>query len=260
MADRVGRGALRGRRNPVVQRGRGRADVQRGRGNPVVQRGRGNPVVQRGRGNPVVHRGRGRADVQRGRGNPDVHRGRGRADVQRERGNPDVHRGRGRAVRMRGGRVERGPMRTVVSDNTRATIVDHVINHGMSLSEAGQRVQPNIRRSTVASIIRIFRHENRTERAPRSGGRGKAFTPEQESAIVDMVVANNEIRLREIQARIIADQDVFSNIPSISVATIDWVLKRHHLRMKQIYKVPFERNSDRVKELTSITVMACLYF
>ncbi|KAJ4940174.1 hypothetical protein JOQ06_026483 [Pogonophryne albipinna] len=64
-----------------------------------------------------------------------------------------------------------------------------------------------------------------------------------------MFVASNEIRLREIQARIIADQDVFSNIPSISVATIDRVLKRHHLRMKQIYKVPFERNSDRVKEL-----------
>ncbi len=39
--------------------------------------------------------------------------------------------------------------------------MDHVINHGMTLREAGQRVQPNLSRYTVASIIRTFRNENR---------------------------------------------------------------------------------------------------
>ncbi len=70
---------------------------------------------------------------------------------QRERG---VGRGRGRGQR-------RGPVRTRVSDDIRATLVDHVINHGLSMREAGQRVHPNLSRYTVASIIRTFRLENR---------------------------------------------------------------------------------------------------
>ncbi len=54
---------------------------------------------------------------------------------------------------MRGGGIPRAA-RTVVSD-------DHVINHGLSLREAGEREQPNLRQSTVASIIRIFQQTNR---------------------------------------------------------------------------------------------------
>ncbi|KAI2667124.1 Insertion element IS630 uncharacterized 39 kDa protein [Labeo rohita] len=130
----------------------------------------------------------------------------------------------------------------------RATIIDHVINHGLSFREAGQRVQPILSRSTVASIVRLFRNENRIHTLPHTGGRGKIFGIEQESAIVDMVVANNAIRLREIQAAVIADQGVFRNIKSVSLATIDRVLKLNHVRMKQLYRVPFQRNSDIVKE------------
>jgi hypothetical protein len=39
--------------------------------------------------------------------------------------------------------------------------VDHVVNHGLTLREAGLRVQPNLSRFTVASVIRAFRLENR---------------------------------------------------------------------------------------------------
>ena len=49
----------------------------------------------------------------------------------------------------------------LVSDEIRATVIDHVINHGLSMREAGQRVQPNLQRSTVASIVRVFRQTNR---------------------------------------------------------------------------------------------------
>ena len=42
---------------------------------------------------------------------------------------------------MRGGVRRR--VRAVVTDEIRATIIDHVINHGLSLREAGERVQPN---------------------------------------------------------------------------------------------------------------------
>ncbi len=68
-------------------------------------------------------------------------------------------------VRVRGGQRERGvgrgPVRRRVSDDIRATLVDHVINHGLSMREAGQRVHPNLSRYTVASIIRTLRLENR---------------------------------------------------------------------------------------------------
>ena len=64
-------------------------------------------------------------------------------------------RGRGVNVRVRGGgrggggggggggrvRLRR---RAVISDEIRATVVDHVLNHGLTMQEAGQRVQPNI--------------------------------------------------------------------------------------------------------------------
>ena len=71
-------------------------------------------------------------------------------------------RGRGVKVRVRGGggrvRVRR---RAVISDEIQATVVDHVVNHGLTMHEAGHRVQPNIGRFSVASIIRTFRRENR---------------------------------------------------------------------------------------------------
>lgn len=78
-----------------------------------------------------------------------------------DRGRRVAGRGRGRGVRMRGGRRLRGRSRAVVSDEIRATIIDHVINHGLSMREAGLRVQPNLQRSTVASILRNFRQNNR---------------------------------------------------------------------------------------------------
>lgn len=102
---------------------------------------------------------------------------------------------------------------------------------------------------TVMSILTCFLLLlYRIHTLPHTGGRGKIFSIEQESAIVDMVVANNAIRLRDIQAAVIADQGAFRNINSVSLATIDRVLKRNHVRMKQLYRVPFQRNSDIVKE------------
>ena len=84
---------------------------------------------------------------------------------------------------------------------------------------------------------------------PHHGGRTPLFTAQQAILIVDMVRENNIIRLREIKERVIADNVNFGGIDRASVATIDRVLRRQRLRMKQAYRVPFERNSDRVKEL-----------
>lgn len=66
--------------------------------------------------------------------------------------------GQGGQEEGRGGERRR---RAIISNQIQATIVDHVLNHGLSIREAGLRVQPNLSRFTVARIIRTFRVENR---------------------------------------------------------------------------------------------------
>ena len=60
---------------------------------------------------------------------------------------------------MRGGVQRR--VRAAVIDEIKATIIDHVINQGLSLRDTGERVQPNLRWSTVATIIQNFQQTNR---------------------------------------------------------------------------------------------------
>ncbi|CAL9699122.1 unnamed protein product [Knipowitschia caucasica] len=166
------------------------------------------------------------------------------------------HQRRGGRVRIRGGRGReqnrgrgrRGEVHQQIPDEIRATLVDHVVNHGLTMVEAGRRVRPNVGRTTVNSIIQTFRRENRTARQPHRGGRGPVFTPQQEEAICVMVTENNAIRLREIQSSVIEDDNIFGNIEFVSISTIDRVLRRNEMRMKQLYKVPFQRSSERVKE------------
>uniref|UniRef100_UPI00358E5982 uncharacterized protein n=1 Tax=Myxine glutinosa TaxID=7769 RepID=UPI00358E5982 len=75
------------------------------------------------------------------------------------------------------------------------------------------------------------------------------FTQEQEREIINMVLANNTIRLREIQANIIGDHAIFNNVHQVSRSTLARILKGHQVQMKQVYRVPFARNSERVKQL-----------
>ena len=107
----------------------------------------------------------------------------------------------------------------------------------------------SLQNSPDVSVHLCLTHYCRTQRLPHSGGKGRKFTLPQENAIVQMVIANNSIRLREICANIIADIGVFANIENVGTTTIARVLKKHQIRMKQLYTVPFERNSERIKEL-----------
>lgn len=86
-------------------------------------------------------------------------------------------------------------------------------------------------------------------RRPTGGGRQRLFTEQQELVLVDMVRANNAIRLHQLQSHIIADRQVFGNINTVSITTIRRILTKHHITMKQLYRVPFQRNNARVKEL-----------
>ena len=54
-----------------------------------------------------------------------------------------------------------------------------------------------------------------------------------------MVLANNGLTIKQIQSAIIDDEAMFQNIDTVSQATVDSVLRRNKLRMKQVYRVPF---------------------
>ncbi|KAK3528258.1 hypothetical protein QTP86_028485, partial [Hemibagrus guttatus] len=75
------------------------------------------------------------------------------------------------------------------------------------------------------------------------------YSEEQERAIINMVLANNAIHLREIQTNMLNDHTVFSNVYKVSLTTLVRILINHHIQMKQLYRVPFEKNSERVKDL-----------
>ncbi len=66
-----------------------------------------------------------------------------------------------RGVGVGVGHGRRGYVQNNISDDIRATFVDRVINHGLTMREAVQRVHPHLSRFTVASIIRRFGLENR---------------------------------------------------------------------------------------------------
>ncbi|KAL1252670.1 hypothetical protein QQF64_017363 [Cirrhinus molitorella] len=174
--------------------------------------------------------------------------GRGGRGINRGRGRDGGHAGgrrRGRGRRRQEG-AQRGPNLT---NEIHAILVDHVVNHGLTLREAGLRVQPNLSRYTVASVIRTFRLENRFEGQERQGGRPPMFTEQQEREIVNMVLANNAITLKQLQANIVNNHASFNDIHQVSISTLARILKKNHIQMKQTYRVPFERNSERVKRL-----------
>jgi hypothetical protein len=75
------------------------------------------------------------------------------------------------------------------------------------------------------------------------------LTDQQDWAVVEMVRARNDIWLSEIKQAIEENDDTFANMASISLPTIARLLKRHQVSMKHIYLVPFERNTDLVKQL-----------
>ncbi|CAM4572758.1 unnamed protein product [Leuciscus chuanchicus] len=100
----------------------------------------------------------------------------------------------------------------------------------------------------LKNLVPLMPPTRRIERLPHGGGRTGMFSPQQETLIVDMVRENNAVKLSEIQQKIIEDHVNFEGINSVSLSTVDRVFKRNRLRMKPLYRVPFDRNSDSVKE------------
>lgn len=76
---------------------------------------------------------------RRGRGEGDRGRSLGRGRGDRGRG---LGRGRGREGLEELIEPEQKRRGTNLTQEIRATLIDHVINHGLTLMEAGQKVQP----------------------------------------------------------------------------------------------------------------------
>lgn len=87
----------------------------------------------------------------------------------------------------------------------------------------------------------------RIAKRPAGGGRQYLFTQEKELAVVNLVRANNATRLHQLQQQILVDTQVFNNINRVSISTVRHILVQQN--MKHLYRVPFQRNSVRVKEL-----------
>ncbi len=67
----------------------------------------------------------------------------------------------------------------------------------------------------------------RIQHLPPSGGRGKHLNEEQELAIVNMAIVDNEIKLKDIQSRVVENNFVFGNIAAISITSISRTLAKH---------------------------------
>ena len=67
----------------------------------------------------------------------------------------------GGAGRQNRGRDRSGQGHMCIPDEIRDTLVDQVLNHGLTMAKAGPKVQPNVGRTTVSSIIQTFCRQNR---------------------------------------------------------------------------------------------------
>jgi len=74
-----------------------------------------------------------------------------------------------------------------------------------------------------------------------------------------MVLANNAITLNQLKANIVNNHVGFNNIHQVSTSTLARIIKKNHIQMKQIYRVPFERNSERVKRLRHDYAEVCIH-
>src|SRR4029434_2858090 len=80
----------------------------------------------------------------------------------------------------------------------------------------------------------VLKEEDQIYQINLKGGWGLVFTQEQDREIINMVLAKHAIRLREIQANIIGNHAIFTNVHQVSQSTLASILKRHQVKMKQL--------------------------
>lgn len=134
--------------------------------------------------------------------------------------------------------------RTVVSNETRGRVVDFVFNRGMTLKQTADLLK--LKKRTVYGICSTFTNENRIEKK-RKSGRKVAFDHEFERLVSDFFKLNNDATTKECINQIRERPDVYGErVPSIT--TIDRILKKQKVTMKNLELIPVARNSKETIE------------
>jgi len=97
-----------------------------------------------------------------------------------------------------------------LSNQIRERVITAIVDENKTHSEVASIL--GVSRTTISSIISVFRKQNRMHCLPTKSNRKKMLTRGQEKAVVNMVKLQNDITLKTIQQKIISCNDTFFNI------------------------------------------------
>ena len=137
-----------------------------------------------------------------------------------------------------------------LSNETRGRVIAAIVDQNKTYMEVASIL--GISRTTISSIISVFRVYAKKSNCKRMLTRG------QEKAIVNMVKVQNDIALKTIQQRIISCTDTFFNIQSINLTTINRILKRSKISLKNLDIIPIARNTPSTIERRYEYVRQCI--
>ena len=100
-----------------------------------------------------------------------------------------------------------------LSISMRQRIISLIVEQDKTQTEVASYF--GISHSTVTSIVDTFRKHNRMYSLPTKPNKMKLLSKQQAKAVVNIVKAQNDITLKQIQQQIIDNNNIFSNISSI---------------------------------------------
>lgn len=131
--------------------------------------------------------------------------------------------------------------RVYVSNEMRKKVIELVFNQGFRIKQVSELLI--LKKPTIYGICKTFVNENRIEhKHTQKSGRKVLFDEEIKQGIGEFFKLNNAATIRECQTHIQEHPEVFGDrIPSKT--TIDRLLKRSEITMKNLEHVPKSRNS-----------------
>lgn len=129
----------------------------------------------------------------------------------------------------------------IVSSETRKLIC---INYdsGKSISELSQIY--DVKESTIRSICKRFDSTGSTEPSSKGGDHRSRLSEDQKSRIIQWVDEDATISLLSLKKKVFETYNL-----TISISTIDRILKNFHYTLKNSTIVPNSRNTERTVEL-----------
>jgi len=143
-----------------------------------------------------------------------------------------------------------------LSNQIREHVITAIVDENKTHSEVA--IILGVSRTTISTIISVFRKQNQIHCLPTKSNWKKKLTRGQEKVVVNMVKEQNDIALKTIQQRMISCNDMFFNIHYINLTTINRVLKRNKISMKNLDIIPISRNTPSTIEKRYKYVRECI--